>query len=94
MQVITAATGNIVAGCNRCLAGMIDVSTSVCDQARQDAFDPMLDRAQRLGANAMIGVRLVATEFAEELTAVLANGTTGPLHNLQAAADKIRSEPW
>jgi uncharacterized protein YbjQ (UPF0145 family) len=47
----------------------------VCEQARQDAYLLMMDHAQKLGANAILGMRYDATEFVAGATEVLAYGT-------------------
>jgi len=47
----------------------------LCEQTREEAFDLMLEHAEKLGANAIIGVRYDATELGENMTEVLAYGT-------------------
>jgi len=47
----------------------------VCEAARQDAFRRMVRHAEDKGADAVIGMRYDATEFAEGVTEVLAYGT-------------------
>ena len=51
------------------------LTTSLCERAREDAFNQMLEHAGRLGANAVIGVRYDATEIAPGITEVLCYGT-------------------
>ena len=48
---------------------------SLCERAREDAFNQMLTHAGELGANAVIGVRYDATEIAPGITEVLCYGT-------------------
>ncbi len=67
--------GNIGAGLQSLLGGNITLYTSMCDRARQEAFDLMLEHAGQLGANAVIGVRYDATEVAQGITEVLCYGT-------------------
>jgi uncharacterized protein YbjQ (UPF0145 family) len=67
--------GNIGAGLQSLLGGNITLYTTMCDRARQDAFDLMLEHAGQLGANAVIGVRYDATEVAQGITEVLCYGT-------------------
>lgn len=55
--------------------GNISLYTSLCERARQDAFNLMLTHAGELGANAVIGVRYDATEVAPGITEVLCYGT-------------------
>ena len=45
------------------------------DGASEEAFDLMVQHAEKLSANAIIGVRYDATELAENMTEVLAYGT-------------------
>jgi uncharacterized protein YbjQ (UPF0145 family) len=58
----------IVGGNNKTYAG-------ICETARQEAYNLMLERATLLGANAIIAMRYYATEFAPGITEVLAYGT-------------------
>jgi|SRR5581483_9483030 uncharacterized protein YbjQ (UPF0145 family) len=67
--------GNIGAGLQSLLGGNISIYTSLCERARQDAFELMLAHAGELGANAVIGVRYDATEIAAGITEVLCYGT-------------------
>lgn len=55
--------------------GNIEMFADVCDQARQHAYDRMVQHAQEMGADAIIGMRYDATEFAQSMTEVLAYGT-------------------
>ena len=47
----------------------------MCDKARADAFQAMLEDAARGGANAVIAFRYDATELSPGITEVLAYGT-------------------
>lgn len=55
--------------------GNIDAYAQACDTARQHAYDRLVEHAQQLGADAVIGMRFDATEFAPGITEVLAYGT-------------------
>jgi len=55
--------------------GNIEIYAQVCDEARQHAYDRMLQHAIDLGAHAIVGMRYDATEFAPGMTEVLAYGT-------------------
>ena len=48
---------------------------AVCEKARQDAYERMVAHAEQAGADAIIGMRYDATEFAQATTEVLAYGT-------------------
>jgi len=67
--------GNFGASLQSLFGGNITLYTSLCDQAREDAFNLMLKHAGELGANAVIGVRYDATEIAPGITEVLCYGT-------------------
>src|SRR4051812_18909996 len=56
--------GNIGAGLQSIFGGNISIYTSLCERAREDAFNDMLTHAGQLGANAVVGVRYDATEIA------------------------------
>jgi uncharacterized protein YbjQ (UPF0145 family) len=67
--------GNIGAGLQSLFGGNISLYTSLCERAREDAFNLMLTHAGQLGANAVIGVRYDATELVSGITEVLCYGT-------------------
>ena len=70
-----SVVGNVGASIQSLFGGNISIYTSMCEQARQDAFEQMLTHAGELGANAVIGVRYDATEIAPGITEVLCYGT-------------------
>jgi uncharacterized protein YbjQ (UPF0145 family) len=55
--------------------GNIAEFTEVCEAARHDAYQQMVQHAQEVGADAIIGMRYDATEFSQGTTEVLAYGT-------------------
>ncbi len=67
--------GNIGAAFQTIFGGNITIYTSLCEQAREDSFSLLLEHAERLGANAIIGVRYDATEIGAGITEVLCYGT-------------------
>jgi uncharacterized protein YbjQ (UPF0145 family) len=67
--------GNIGAHIQSLFGGNISIYTSLCERAREDAFNEMLAHAGQLGANAVLGVRYDATEIAAGITEVLCYGT-------------------
>jgi uncharacterized protein YbjQ (UPF0145 family) len=67
--------GNIGAGLQSIFGGNISLYTTLCERAREDAFNQMLTHAGQLGANAVLGVRYDATELASGITEVLCYGT-------------------
>jgi uncharacterized protein YbjQ (UPF0145 family) len=67
--------GTIGAGLQTLVGGNITLLTNLCEKAREDSFDLMLQHAAQLGANAVIGVRYDATEIMQGVSEVLAYGT-------------------
>ena len=66
---------NIGAAFQTLVGGNITVWTQLCEQARADAFDIMIQHATEVGANAVIGARYDTTELSQGVTEVLAYGT-------------------
>ena len=75
--------GNIGAAVQTFFGGNITIMTSLCEKARQDAFSLMLQHAQQLGANAIIGVQYDATEVMQGVTEVLCYGTAVKMASVQ-----------
>ena len=67
--------GNIGAALQTLFGGNITIYTELCERARSDAFQLMLDHAAEHGANALVAVRYDANEVASGVTEVLAYGT-------------------
>jgi len=67
--------GTIGAGLQTIVGGNISLFSKLCEQTRSDAFELMLQHANDLGANAVIGARYDATEIMNGVTEVLAYGT-------------------
>ncbi len=67
--------GQIGAGFQQMVGGNISLYTELCEHARQEAFDLMMQHAAQTGANAVIGMRYDANEVAQGATEVLAYGT-------------------
>ncbi|MFO0970687.1 MAG: YbjQ family protein [Gemmataceae bacterium] len=57
------------------LGGNIVAFEEVCEKARSDAFNRMMDHALDVDADAIVAMRYDATEFAQGVTEVLAYGT-------------------
>ncbi|HEY9765436.1 MAG TPA: YbjQ family protein [Chroococcales cyanobacterium] len=60
---------------NSIFGGNIATYEKICEQARKEAFDRMVNHAQNLGAEAVVAMRYDATEFIAGVTEVLAYGT-------------------
>ena len=67
--------GNMAAHLQSLVGGNISLYTSLCERARDEAFNEMIAHAGSLGANAVVGVRYDATEIAAGITEVLCYGT-------------------
>jgi uncharacterized protein YbjQ (UPF0145 family) len=67
--------GNIGAALQTLVGGNITLYTELCEKARLDAFDLLLQHATEMGANGIIGMRYDANEVAAGVTEVLAYGT-------------------
>lgn len=67
----------IVGGLKSIVGGRIGAYTEMCEQARQQAYELLLDHARALGANAILGLRYDASEIggAGRATEVLCYGT-------------------
>jgi len=70
-----SVVGNIGAAFQQLVGGNISIYTELCEQARREAYELMIQHAQQLGANSIIGVRYDATEIAQGVTEVLCYGT-------------------
>jgi uncharacterized protein YbjQ (UPF0145 family) len=67
--------GTIGASLQTLVGGNITLLTNLCEKAREDSYDLMLQHAAQLGANAVVGVRYDAAEIMQGVTEVLAYGT-------------------
>ncbi len=67
--------GNMVGGIQAVFGGNITIYTELCEHARSEAFDLMIQHADQLGANAIVAVRYDANDVMEGITEVLAYGT-------------------
>ena len=68
----------IMGGLKSIVGGQIGAYTEMCEQARQTAYDLMVQHAQQVGANAILGVRYDASGVGGERgasTEVLCYGT-------------------
>jgi uncharacterized protein YbjQ (UPF0145 family) len=76
--IVVRATGigrGIIGGIKSIAGGNIEEFTVVCEAARMEAFNRMIQHAHEIGADAVIGMRYDATEFGQGSTEVLAYGT-------------------
>jgi len=57
------------------VGGNITLFTQLCEKTRMESFELMVQHAEELGANAVIGMRYDANEVMSGVTEVLAYGT-------------------
>jgi uncharacterized protein YbjQ (UPF0145 family) len=67
--------GTIGGSLQTLVGGNITLFSQLCEKTRAEAFDMMLDHAEQMGANAVVGVRYDATELMQGVTEVLCYGT-------------------
>ena len=67
--------GSFLGGLQTIVGGNITIYTELCERAREDAFQLMIQHAEAVGANAIIGVRYDANEIMAGVTEVLCYGT-------------------
>jgi len=67
--------GTIGASLQTIFGGNISLFTQLCEKTRGEAFDMMVSHAEKIGGNAVIGVRYDATEVMDGVTEVLCYGT-------------------
>lgn len=67
--------GNIGASIQTIFGGNITLYTDLCERAREDAFNLMVEHAAQRGANAIVAMRYDANEVGPGITEVLAYGT-------------------
>jgi uncharacterized protein YbjQ (UPF0145 family) len=67
----------IAGGLKSIIGGRIGAYTDMCEQARQQAYELLIDHAQEMGANAVVGLHYDASEVAGKVSAteVLCYGT-------------------
>ena len=68
----------ILGGLKSIVGGNIGAYTEMCEQARQHAYDLLIDHARAIGANAIVGLRYDASEIGGKTsssTEVLCYGT-------------------
>ena len=67
--------GNIAGGLQSMMGGKLSIYVELCDKAREEAFQHMLEHAAEMDANAIINMRYDANEVMQGITEVLAYGT-------------------
>ena len=67
--------GTIGGSLQTLIGGNITLFTELCEKTREEAFEMMLNHAEQMGANAVIGVRYDANDVMNGVTEVLCYGT-------------------
>ncbi len=67
--------GNFVGGIETIFGGNITTYTELCEHARLEAYELMVQHAAEKGANAIIGMRYDANDVMDGVTEVLSYGT-------------------
>ncbi|HWG57430.1 MAG TPA: YbjQ family protein [Candidatus Acidoferrales bacterium] len=67
--------GALGASLQTIIGGNITLFEQMCEKAREQALELMMEHALERGANAVIGVRYDATEVMQGVTEVIAYGT-------------------
>jgi uncharacterized protein YbjQ (UPF0145 family) len=70
-----SVVGNFGAALQTVVGGNITIWANMCETAREEAFQLMLQHAAAMGANAVISMRYDANEISNGVTEVLAYGT-------------------
>jgi uncharacterized protein YbjQ (UPF0145 family) len=78
--------GTIGGSLQTLVGGNISLFTQLCEKAREEAFEIMIQHASEIGANAIIGARYDATEVMGGVTEVLAYGTAVIAEPLEGAS--------
>lgn len=74
--------GNIGAGLQTLVGGKISIFVELCERAREEAFQHMIQNANERGANAIINIRYDANEVMSGVTEVLCYGTAVQVVNV------------
>ena len=67
--------GNLAAGIQTIIGGNISILTELCEKARGEAYEILVQHAAQHGANAIVCMRYDANEVMQGVTEVLAYGT-------------------
>ena len=70
-----SVVGNWLGGIQSIFGGKLSVYVRLAEQAREEAYQHMVEHATQAGANAVICMRYDATEIMDGITEVLAYGT-------------------
>ena len=74
--------GNMAGGFMTIFGGQSVIYTELCEKAREEALQLMIQHATEMGANAIINMRYDANEVMNGLTEVLAYGTAAVVEKI------------
>lgn len=74
--------GNMVGGLQSVLGGKLSIYIELCERAREEAFQLMIEHANERGANAIINIRYDANEVMSGITEVLCYGSAVQVVNI------------
>lgn len=78
--------GTIGGSLQTLVGGNISLFTQLCEKAREEAFEIMIQHASEIGANGIIGARYDANELMGGVTEVLAYGTAVVVQPIEPAS--------
>ena len=70
-----SVVGNFLGGLQSVFGGKLGVYVQLAEDAREEAYQHMVQHAREAGANAVLGMRYDANEIMDGITEVLAYGT-------------------
>ncbi|AMR32139.1 hypothetical protein A0256_12245 [Mucilaginibacter sp. PAMC 26640] len=70
-----SVVGNFAGGIQSLFGGRLSVYVELCENAREEAYQLMIQHAQALGATGIVNMRYDANEVMQGITEVLAYGT-------------------
>ena len=70
-----SVVGNFLGGLQSVFGGKLGVYVRLAEDAREEAYQHMVQHAREAGANAVLGMRYDANEIMDGITEVLAYGT-------------------
>ena len=71
------------------MGGNITLWSELCEKTRIDSYEIMINHAEVLGANSIIGFRYDANEVAQGVTEVLAYGTAVVLEKINLKSEGL-----
>ncbi len=75
-------TQGLMGGLKKIIGGRIGAYKSMCEDVRMESFEEMLQHAQELGANAVVGLRYESSAVTSEASEVLCYGTAVVIESL------------